>query len=91
VLSLPNGNTTSNGNFDRVADGRRCKSEDFIRLQDVGWTMTDASLCGLGQTAASAVLIRDEVVARVIRSEFQSRWEEISYGIKKRQLPKKTR
>lgn len=29
---------------------------DFARLQDVGWTMTDASLCGLGQTAASAVL-----------------------------------
>jgi NADH-quinone oxidoreductase subunit F len=25
-------------------------------LQDVGWTMTDASLCGLGQTAAMAVL-----------------------------------
>jgi NADH-quinone oxidoreductase subunit F len=30
--------------------------EDALRLQDVGWTMTDASLCGLGQTAASAVL-----------------------------------
>jgi NADH-quinone oxidoreductase subunit F len=29
---------------------------DMQRLQDVGWTMTDASLCGLGQTAASAVL-----------------------------------
>jgi len=29
---------------------------DLVRLQDVGWTMTDASLCGLGQTAASAVL-----------------------------------
>lgn len=29
---------------------------DIIRLQDVGWTMTEASLCGLGQTAASAVL-----------------------------------
>ena len=29
---------------------------DVIRLQDVGWTMTEASLCGLGQTAASAVL-----------------------------------
>ncbi len=29
---------------------------DLQRLQDVGWTMTDASLCGLGQTAASAVL-----------------------------------
>jgi NADH-quinone oxidoreductase subunit F len=29
---------------------------DLERLQDVGWTMTDASICGLGQTAASAVL-----------------------------------
>jgi len=29
---------------------------DAQRLQDVGWTMTDASLCGLGQTAATAVL-----------------------------------
>jgi NADH-quinone oxidoreductase subunit F len=29
---------------------------DGGRLDDVGWTMADASLCGLGQTAASAVL-----------------------------------
>lgn len=29
---------------------------DRQRLQDIGWTMTEASLCGLGQTAASAVL-----------------------------------
>lgn len=29
---------------------------DMERLQDIGWTMTDASICGLGQTAASAVL-----------------------------------
>lgn len=29
---------------------------DIERLTDVGWTMTDSSLCGLGQTAASAVL-----------------------------------
>lgn len=29
---------------------------DRERLQDVGWTMSDASLCGLGQTAAMAVL-----------------------------------
>lgn len=29
---------------------------DRERLEDVGWTMTDSSLCGLGQTAASAVL-----------------------------------
>jgi NADH-quinone oxidoreductase subunit F len=41
--------------LDRVAAGRIIEG-DFIRLQDVGWTMTDASLCGLGQTAASAVL-----------------------------------
>ena len=39
----------------RIADGKTL-SDDVIRLQDVGWTMTDASLCGLGQTAASAVL-----------------------------------
>jgi len=30
--------------------------DDINRLEDIGWTMTDASLCGLGQTAASAVL-----------------------------------
>jgi NADH-quinone oxidoreductase subunit F len=29
---------------------------DAQRLSDVGWTMSDASICGLGQTAASAVL-----------------------------------
>ena len=28
---------------------------DRERLSDIGWTMTDASLCGLGQTAAWAV------------------------------------
>jgi NADH-quinone oxidoreductase subunit F len=31
-------------------------SDDAIRLEDIGWTMTDTSICGLGQTAASAVL-----------------------------------
>ena len=29
---------------------------DASRLSDVGWTMTDSSICGLGQTAAMAVL-----------------------------------
>jgi NADH-quinone oxidoreductase subunit F len=29
---------------------------DAERLADVGWTMTDASICGLGQTAGTAVL-----------------------------------
>jgi NADH-quinone oxidoreductase subunit F len=41
--------------LDRIAAGN-IQEGDFDRLQDVGWTMTDASLCGLGQTAASAVL-----------------------------------
>ncbi|NWG32872.1 MAG: NAD(P)H-dependent oxidoreductase subunit E [Chloroflexi bacterium] len=41
--------------LDRMAEGK-ILADDFDRLQDVGWTMTDASLCGLGQTAASAVL-----------------------------------
>ncbi|MEW6285978.1 MAG: NAD(P)H-dependent oxidoreductase subunit E [Chloroflexota bacterium] len=41
--------------LDRIAEGK-VLADDFARLQDVGWTMTDASLCGLGQTAASAVL-----------------------------------
>ena len=41
--------------LDRILAGSALEG-DFARLQDVGWTMTDASLCGLGQTAASAVL-----------------------------------
>ena len=41
--------------LDRIAAGNVIQG-DLLRLQDVGWTMTDASLCGLGQTAASAVL-----------------------------------
>lgn len=39
----------------RAMDGSTLPG-DWERLQDTGWTMTDASLCGLGQTAASAVL-----------------------------------
>lgn len=41
--------------LDRISDGKALM-DDASRLQDVGWTMTEASLCGLGQTAASAVL-----------------------------------
>jgi NADH-quinone oxidoreductase subunit F len=41
--------------LERVANGETLP-EDELRLVDVGWTMTDASLCGLGQTAAAAVL-----------------------------------
>jgi NADH-quinone oxidoreductase subunit F len=39
----------------RIAAGG-IKAGDRDRLSDVGWTMSDASLCGLGQTAATAVL-----------------------------------
>jgi NADH-quinone oxidoreductase subunit F len=41
--------------LERLAAGRILDG-DLGRLQDIGWTMTDASLCGLGQTAAAAVL-----------------------------------
>jgi NADH-quinone oxidoreductase subunit F len=41
--------------LERIAAGR-ARHGDAERLHDVGWTMTDASLCGLGQTAAAAVL-----------------------------------
>ncbi len=41
--------------MERIVRGEIHK-EDWERLQDVGWTMTDSSLCGLGQTAASAIL-----------------------------------
>lgn len=39
----------------RIAAGKTLP-EDPDRLRDIGAAMTDASLCGLGQTAASAVL-----------------------------------
>jgi NADH-quinone oxidoreductase subunit F len=39
----------------RVAVGN-VQPGDTARLSDVGWTMTESSLCGLGQTAATAVL-----------------------------------
>ncbi len=41
--------------LERLAQGRLLPG-DRQRLEDVGWTMSDASLCGLGQTAAAAVL-----------------------------------
>jgi NADH-quinone oxidoreductase subunit F len=41
--------------LDRLAENRALPG-DRHRLEDVGWTMTDASICGLGQTAASAIL-----------------------------------
>ncbi|MCI0712963.1 MAG: NADH-quinone oxidoreductase subunit E, partial [Chloroflexi bacterium] len=35
---------------------RPAQPSDDLRLTDIGLTMTEASLCGLGQTAASAIM-----------------------------------
>jgi NADH-quinone oxidoreductase subunit F len=40
--------------IERASNGSLLQG-DLQRLTDVGWTMSDASICGLGQTAASAV------------------------------------
>lgn len=40
--------------MDRVVTGET-RPGDFVALQDIGGTMTDASICGLGQTAAAAI------------------------------------
>jgi NADH-quinone oxidoreductase subunit F len=39
-----------------IERGHQPRAGDRQRLQDIGMTMTEASLCGLGQTAAAAVL-----------------------------------
>jgi NADH-quinone oxidoreductase subunit F len=41
--------------LERISRGE-AQVGDMECLADVGWTMTDSSLCGLGQTAATAVL-----------------------------------
>ena len=58
--------------LDRVAN-MDALPEDLIRLEDVGWTMTDASLCGLGQTAASAVLSAIQLWPELFRPEWTPR------------------
>lgn len=42
---------------------------DVVRLQDIGMTMTEASLCGLGQTAASAVMSAIEKFPQVFEEQ----------------------
>lgn len=44
----------------RIAAGQTLPG-DAVRLSDLGWTMADASLCGLGQVAATAVLSAQEL------------------------------
>lgn len=43
---------------------------DSQRLTDIGWTMTDASICGLGQTAASAVLSAMKIWPELFESNY---------------------
>ncbi len=56
--------------IDRAMLGR-IQIGDMDRLQDVGWTMTDASLCGLGQTAALAVLSAIDIWPRMFNEGSQ--------------------
>jgi NADH-quinone oxidoreductase subunit F len=42
--------------LDRIANNGGPQSTDKQILLDVGFTMTETSLCGLGQTAASAIV-----------------------------------
>ncbi len=42
--------------LDRIANNGGVKPGDMETLLDVGFTMTETSLCGLGQTAGSAVV-----------------------------------
>ncbi len=42
--------------LDRIANNGGAKAADMETLLDVGFAMTETSLCGLGQTAASAVV-----------------------------------
>lgn len=44
-------------------------ADDVQRLHDVGMTMTESSLCGLGQTAASAILSALEQWPQLIQEE----------------------
>ena len=50
----------------RISAGKTLPG-DANRLVDVGWTMTDSSLCGLGQTAATAVLSAQELWPNLFR------------------------
>lgn len=57
--------------LDRVAEGQP-QPGDMISLQDIGWTMTDASICGLGQTAAAAVLSALKLWPELVETEMSS-------------------
>lgn len=55
----------------RLAEGNLLEGDAEL-LNDVGWTMIDASLCGLGQTAATAVLSAMELWPQLFTSNGKS-------------------
>ncbi|MBI5963585.1 MAG: NAD(P)H-dependent oxidoreductase subunit E [Chloroflexi bacterium] len=77
--------------LDRVAS-RAALPGDFVRLEDVGWTMTDASLCGLGQTAASAVLSAMKLWPELFVEESKVEGQKVSIvsKVSKKAVVKKT-
>ena len=68
--------------LERVAS-EKTLPDDLVRLQDVGWTMTDASLCGLGQTAASAVLSAMKLWPEIFEKGYKFQIEKVQSGKKK--------
>jgi hypothetical protein len=75
--------------LNRIAAGKM-QEGDLERLQDVGWTMTDASLCGLGQTAASAVLSAVKLWPELFKDEGGRIKDEGQMGNKKKNVKRKT-
>ena len=53
---------------------------DRERLSDVGRTMIDASLCGLGQTAATAVLSAMKLWPEMFDASNNSEYEDRRFG-----------
>lgn len=53
---------------ERVAEGR-AQTGDVERLMDIGATMTDASICGLGQTAAMAVMSALRLWPEIVKTD----------------------
>ena len=62
--------------LDRLATGKIIQG-DRERLLDVGLTMTDASLCGLGQTAASAIVSAIKQFPALFNPDQFSKYSEI--------------
>jgi NADH-quinone oxidoreductase subunit F len=54
--------------LDRIADGKIKPGDEQI-LRDVGFAMTETSLCGLGQTAATAVVSAIDLWPRLVTND----------------------